>query len=112
MPYSHFDPYEIDMGQILARIAETRYVSVCSRTRNKRYRLSMLTTLPPSPFFPKYSDLIASGKAERLLHEQAASAAQANFGNKVFVRAVVEVSNFCRQNCVYCGMRRENRALD
>jgi biotin synthase len=29
----------------------------------------------------------------------------------VFVRAVVEVSNFCRENCSYCGMRRDNRDL-
>jgi len=28
------------------------------------------------------------------------------------MRGVVELSNFCRENCVYCGMRRENRALD
>jgi biotin synthase len=27
------------------------------------------------------------------------------------VRAVVEVSNFCRENCAYCGMRRDNRSL-
>lgn len=27
------------------------------------------------------------------------------------MRAVVEVSNFCRENCTYCGMRRDNRAL-
>jgi biotin synthase len=27
------------------------------------------------------------------------------------VRAVVEVSNFCRENCAYCGMRRDNRTL-
>lgn len=33
------------------------------------------------------------------------------FGHEVFVRAVVEVSNFCRENCTYCGMRRDNRAL-
>ncbi|MEZ5404916.1 MAG: radical SAM protein [Verrucomicrobiia bacterium] len=33
------------------------------------------------------------------------------FGNKVFVRGVIEVSNFCRQNCCYCGMRRENQGL-
>ncbi|HAV62304.1 MAG TPA: radical SAM protein [Verrucomicrobiales bacterium] len=33
------------------------------------------------------------------------------FGNEVFVRAVVEVSNYCRENCTYCGMRRENRTL-
>lgn len=33
------------------------------------------------------------------------------FGDEVFVRGVVEVSNFCRQNCSYCGMRRDNRTL-
>ena len=27
------------------------------------------------------------------------------------MRAVVEVSNFCRENCAYCGMRRDNRSL-
>jgi biotin synthase len=27
------------------------------------------------------------------------------------VRAVVEISNFCRENCAYCGMRRDNRRL-
>ena len=41
----------------------------------------------------------------------AAQAAQSRFGRRVFVRAVVEVSNFCRENCAYCGMRRENRGL-
>jgi biotin synthase len=25
---------------------------------------------------------------------------------------VVEVSNFCRENCTYCGMRRDNRVLN
>lgn len=33
------------------------------------------------------------------------------FGREVFVRGVVEVSNFCRQNCKYCGMRRDNHGL-
>lgn len=33
------------------------------------------------------------------------------FGREVFVRGVIEVSNFCRQNCNYCGMRRDNRGL-
>ena len=33
------------------------------------------------------------------------------FGKKVFLRGVVEVSNFCRENCSYCGMRRDNRKL-
>jgi biotin synthase len=37
--------------------------------------------------------------------------AREQFGNKVFVRAVVEISNFCRENCHYCGMRRDNQSL-
>jgi len=58
------------------------------------------------------SDLFATGSSQLDFHERAYAAAREEFGNDVFVRAVVEVSNFCRQNCVYCGMRRENRALD
>jgi biotin synthase len=38
--------------------------------------------------------------------------ARKRFGRQVFVRGVVEVSNYCRENCAYCGMRRSNRALD
>lgn len=33
------------------------------------------------------------------------------FGREVFVRGVIETSNYCRQNCNYCGMRRDNRGL-
>ena len=51
------------------------------------------------------------GKEQGEFHERAAAAGMAEFGRKVFVRAVVEVSNFCRENCVYCGMRRDNKAL-
>jgi biotin synthase len=52
-----------------------------------------------------------SGREQEELHERAGAAAIAEFGRKVFVRAVVEVSNYCRENCVYCGMRRDNKAL-
>src|SRR5207237_5659938 len=34
-----------------------------------------------------------------------------HFVRQVFRRAVVEVSNYCRENCHYCGMRRDNRTL-
>jgi biotin synthase len=51
------------------------------------------------------------GSEQEEFHERAAAAAVSEFGRKVFVRAVVEVSNFCRENCVYCGMRRDNKAL-
>lgn len=55
--------------------------------------------------------LNASGTRQASLHESAAQATRDRFGRGIFVRAVVEVSNFCRENCAYCGMRRDNRAL-
>jgi biotin synthase len=62
-------------------------------------------------YYPNERDLAASGAAQEALHERSAASARDQFGNKVFVRGVVEVSNFCRQNCAYCGMRRDNREL-
>jgi biotin synthase len=32
-------------------------------------------------------------------------------GEDVHIRALVEFSNYCRRNCNYCGLRRDNRSL-
>ncbi len=32
-------------------------------------------------------------------------------GDAVFIRGLVEFSNRCARNCLYCGLRRDNRAL-
>jgi biotin synthase len=62
-------------------------------------------------YFPREPDLIATGTMQTALHERAVNVTRKEFGSEVFVRAVVEVSNFCRENCSYCGMRRDNRDL-
>jgi len=62
-------------------------------------------------YFPTESELVLNGAAQTVFHERAAAATRNKFGGEVFVRAVVEVSNFCRENCHYCGMRRDNRSL-
>ncbi len=67
--------------------------------------------VPVHEYFPTETDLVAAGSVQAGLHERAAAATRMRFGRDVFVRAVVEVSNFCRENCTYCGMRRDNRAL-
>jgi len=74
-------------------------------------RLSRFTGGVSSTYRPALKDLIAQGAAQAALHEKAAALTRQVFGHRVFVRAVVEVSNFCRENCHYCGMRRDNRAL-
>jgi biotin synthase len=60
---------------------------------------------------PTRDTLFATGPAQAALHEAAAAAGRRYFKQYVFVRAVVEISNFCRENCAYCGMRRSNREL-
>lgn len=32
-----------------------------------------------------------------------------NYGNKVFIRGLIEVSSFCTKNCFYCGIRCGNK---
>jgi biotin synthase len=60
---------------------------------------------------PSVTGLSARGAAQADLHGQAASQAREVFHSQVFVRGVVEISNFCRENCAYCGMRRDNKSL-
>jgi len=60
---------------------------------------------------PDREVLHSRGDAQQELHERASTLARTRFGRKVFVRVVVEISNFCRENCAYCGMRRSNRSL-
>jgi biotin synthase len=62
-------------------------------------------------YHPTEVELGLNGAAQTTLHERAAAVTRRQFGKKVFVRAVVEVSNFCRENCAYCGMRRDNHGL-
>ncbi len=42
------------------------------------------------------------------LHEQAREVAQERFGKNVYIRALIEWSNVCRNDCLYCGIRKSN----
>lgn len=46
---------------------------------------------------------------KELLHKKAAEVATANFGRGIFVRALLEISSYCRNNCYYCGIRCSNK---
>ncbi|EJX04514.1 radical SAM domain-containing protein [gut metagenome] len=42
------------------------------------------------------------------LQERARATAWARFGKGIYVRGLIEVSNYCRNNCYYCGIRSGN----
>lgn len=58
----------------------------------------------------EYKALLLCQDAEVLeyLQRQAQEETLARFGNKIFIRGLIEISNRCRNNCYYCGIRKEN----
>ena len=53
--------------------------------------------------------LAEMGPEEEAYAREAANALRvAHFGNGIFLRGLVEFTNFCRNDCLYCGIRRSN----
>lgn len=32
-------------------------------------------------------------------------------GEKIYLRGIIEFSNYCKQNCLYCGLRKSNKVI-
>lgn len=58
--------------------------------------------------------ILASDDMEvvRALKKAAEAVRLRNVGNKVYYRGLIEISNYCRKNCYYCGIRMGNRELE
>lgn len=50
-----------------------------------------------------------SGEQALRLRRLAAETAAQTFGRGVYIRGLIEISSFCRNDCYYCGLRRSNR---
>ena len=46
------------------------------------------------------------------LAEKAVAVRQAIYGNTVYIRGLIEVSNICKNDCLYCGIRAGNPNCD
>ena len=79
------------LNDLITKLAQTH------RLETEEYRLLMDRRDPEA--------------AERLA-SLARQAARQVYGNRVFVRGLVEISNICKNDCLYCGIRRSNRACD
>ncbi|HOY39246.1 MAG: [FeFe] hydrogenase H-cluster radical SAM maturase HydE [Bacteroidales bacterium] len=56
--------------------------------------------------------LQAEGNDYELLLKRAYSLKRKHIGNKVFFRGLIELSNICSKNCMYCGIRKDNEKVD
>lgn len=61
-----------------------------------------------------YAALLSAPNGDEVayLRQQAQQVAVDNFGHGIFVRGLVEVTNVCRNDCLYCGIRKSNPHID
>lgn len=48
-------------------------------------------------------------EAAHILREKACAVREEVYGKEVFIRGLIEVSSYCKNDCLYCGLRRGNR---
>lgn len=62
----------------------------------------------------EYKELIELRDKESslTLQKEAVRLRKEIYGHKVFIRGLIEVSNICRNDCYYCGIRKSNRSCD
>lgn len=74
--------------------------------KNRIRRLEQDRDLPDRDLL----DLIVmqDAEAEALLAQRAAAVRQQVYGRDVFIRGLIEFTNYCRNDCFYCGIRRSN----
>lgn len=83
-------PEERNLFRQVDAVAETQDIS-----------LSFLDTLLHLP----------KGKAVQYLHAKARACTEQVYGDRIFLRALIEISSYCKNNCRYCGIRRGNTDL-
>lgn len=49
-----------------------------------------------------------SPESNAYLYQQADEVRREIYGNQVYLRGLIEISNICKNDCLYCGIRRSN----
>lgn len=53
-----------------------------------------------------------SKSEEDILFDAAEKVRLSNLGNKVYGRALIELTNYCKKDCYYCGIRKSNHEVE
>ncbi len=66
-------------------------------------------TFTPELFLSLFENRHTSARA---LRQKAAEIRQREFGKGIFIRGLIEISNCCRNDCLYCGIRYGNDTVE
>ena len=78
---------------------------------NKLHGLIDKLAVSHSLSLSEYEELL-DGKTSELLEYSSKKAVELRksiYGNHVYVRGLIEISNICRNDCLYCGIRHSNK---
>ncbi len=56
--------------------------------------------------------LLESDFYDEVLHRAADEKRRSIYGSDVYIRGLIEFTNYCRNNCYYCGIRRDNKKME
>lgn len=57
----------------------------------------------------KFTELLSTDKYDALLFESADKIRQSVYGKDVYIRGLIEFTNYCKNDCYYCGIRCSNK---
>ena len=62
----------------------------------------------------EYKQLIEGYSPQTAVYaaKEAVKVRQKIYGNKIYIRGLIEISNICKNDCYYCGIRRSNQNCD
>ena len=62
----------------------------------------------------EYGELISGYNEEiaSVLRDEAVRLRKEIYGNTVYIRGLIEISNICKNDCLYCGIRKSNRLCE
>ncbi len=56
--------------------------------------------------------VIGSAETDALLFQLADKVRREHYGDEVYLRGLIEFTNYCKNDCFYCGIRRSNRNVE
>lgn len=63
--------------------------------------------------FEEYLTLINNrNECSEYLKKRASYTRSKYYSNKIYIRGLIEISNYCKNNCYYCGIRRDNACAE
>ena len=60
----------------------------------------------------EFKTLLETDEYDEALFKKAVQVRKEHYGDKVFLRGLIEYTNYCRNNCNYCGIRKSNQILE